>query len=174
MPSTIVVYTSKYGSTEKYAHWIAEALNAELKPLANIKKEQLNSYNTIVYGGYLHAVGVGGLKQFKSYLDFNKKQKVIIFSVGCAPIKKSTIDSIIESNFTKTEKSKIQFFGLRGAFDYSKLDFIDKAMMFLMKIMLKSKKQLTSDEEGMLGLYNQAADFTNEKAIKPIVEAARS
>lgn len=49
----IVVYTSKYGTTEKYARWIAEGLHCPAKELQDISAQDLTAYDTIIYGGGL-------------------------------------------------------------------------------------------------------------------------
>jgi len=43
--NTVVVYTSKYGSTEKYAHWIAEALGCNAKNFLNYRQK---IYQTLI------------------------------------------------------------------------------------------------------------------------------
>jgi flavodoxin len=49
MSNIVVVYKSKYGSTEKYAKWIAEALSADIFKSNKIKPDMLENYSTIVY-----------------------------------------------------------------------------------------------------------------------------
>lgn len=59
----VVIYKSKYGSSKKYAQWIAEEVNGDLFNSSNIKEEKLKEYDIIVYGG-------GGfmLVEFQVYL----------------------------------------------------------------------------------------------------------
>ncbi len=47
----VVIYKSKYGSSKKYAQWIAEEVNGDLFNSSNIKEEKLKEYDIIVYGG---------------------------------------------------------------------------------------------------------------------------
>ena len=51
MERTVVVYTSKYGATEKYARWIGEELDCPVYSLDNFSKAQLDSFDNIIYGG---------------------------------------------------------------------------------------------------------------------------
>ena len=51
MAKIAVVYKSKYGSTEKYAHWIAEDIKADIFKTDNVKLDILLNYDTIVYCG---------------------------------------------------------------------------------------------------------------------------
>jgi hypothetical protein len=69
---------------------------------------------------------------------------------------------------------KIQFFYLRGGFNYNKLPLIDKFLMKLLQLKLKRKKSLTADEKGMLNAYNKPVDFTRKENIEGILSHIRS
>jgi len=66
----VVVYQSASGFTEKYAQWISEALNADLFNVKKMSIETLQEYDTIVFGGNLHAVGISGVNTIKRNLKF--------------------------------------------------------------------------------------------------------
>jgi len=66
----------------------------------------------------------------------------------------------------------IKLFYLRGGFNYKKLGFVDKALMKLLKLKIKSKKELTPDEKGMLSAYDKSVDFTKKENIKELVAYA--
>ncbi|NLE01149.1 MAG: flavodoxin, partial [Fibrobacter sp.] len=53
-PKIIVVYKSKYGTTKRYAEWIAEEVKADLFEQSAVSVEDLLKYDIIVYGGSLH------------------------------------------------------------------------------------------------------------------------
>jgi menaquinone-dependent protoporphyrinogen IX oxidase len=173
---TIVIYTSKYGSTKKYAEWIAAELSADLRSRSEVKMDDLNDYGTIIYGGSLHAVGISGLKLIKQNLGSLQNKKVIVFSVGAAPIKEENVKAVIEANFVPEERAKIKFFAMRGAFNYGKLNLVDKTLMFLLKLKLRSKKpeDLDADSRGLLESYEKPADFTDKASIMPLVKYALS
>ena len=59
--NTIIIYKSKYGSTETYAHWIAEALSCEMRDAKSVKIDDLLKYDTIIYGGGLYAEIIAGV-----------------------------------------------------------------------------------------------------------------
>jgi menaquinone-dependent protoporphyrinogen IX oxidase len=173
---TIVIYKSKYGSTKKYAEWIAAELSADIRSRSEVKLDDLNGYGTIIYGGSLHAVGISGLELIKRNLENLHNKKIIVFSVGAAPIKEETIKAVIEANFGREERTKIKFFALRGAFNYGKLNLVDKTLMFLLKLKLTIKKpeDLDDDSRGLLESYEKPADFTDKASIKPLVNYALS
>jgi flavodoxin len=55
---TLVVYKSKTGYTKKYAEWIAEELSADILEVSKVNINILASYDTVIFGGSLHAVGI--------------------------------------------------------------------------------------------------------------------
>jgi len=170
--NVVVIYKSKYGSTKRYAEWIAKAVDGDLFESSKIKLEDLLHYDTVVFGGSLHAVGIKGVELIAKNFEQLKTKKIIVFATGCSPAKEEAIQHVINHNFTADIKEKIKFFYLRGAFNYSKLNFIDKFMMSLLKIKLKKKKQedLDQDSRDLLAVYNNPVDWTDEKAIAPLAK----
>ena len=62
MSSTIVIYSSKYGTTELYANWIAKELKADLKKL-NASK---NNYSKIIKLHKQRLVSYGVMREIKN------------------------------------------------------------------------------------------------------------
>lgn len=171
---TVVIYKSKTGFTKKYAEWIAEELSCDIFDVSNIAANILTHYNTVIYGGSLHAVGINVVKFITQNLDKLKDKKVVIFATGASPTREELIDEVINKNFTTDQQKYIKFFYLRGGFDYSKLKTFDKILMTLLKWKLISKKKLTPDERGMLASYDNPVDFTRRKNIEGIITFVNS
>ena len=55
MNNIAVVYKSYYGSTKRYAQWIAEEAKADCFEYSEIEAKKLMEYDTIIYGGGLYA-----------------------------------------------------------------------------------------------------------------------
>ena len=165
----IVAFKSKSGYTRKYAEMIAEELSADIYDASNITLENLKNYDVIIYGGGLYAGGINGIKLIKNNLDELKDKKIVVFAVGATPGRKDEIKHIIDTNFTESECEKFKFLYLRGGFDFSKLGLIDKILMLMLKIKLKSKKNLSLDEKGMLEAYSTSVDFTRRKNIEELI-----
>lgn len=174
MLRTVVIYKSISGFTEKYASWIAEELKADLYDTRRISAAKLFEYDLIIFGGSLHAVGINGVKIIKENLPRLSDKKIVIFAVGASPPRENVLDEVKNKNFSDEEQKNIIFFYLRGGFDYSKLDLTNKILMSLMKVRLRMKKSLTSDEKGMLAAYAKPVDFTKKENIKQITDYARS
>lgn len=171
---TIVIYKSKTGFTKKYAKWIAEELSCDSLSVSEVNVNILESYDTVIYGGSLHAVGINGIKFITKNLHKLKDKKLVIFATGASPFREDIINEVINKNFTKDQQQYIRFFYMRGGFDYSKLNVFDKFLMTLLKWKLKSKRELTQDDKGMLASYKNPVDFTSKKNINEIITYVNS
>ena len=65
MNKTVVIYRSVYGYTKTYAEMIAEELTCDLRESSEISPDDLLSYDTIIYGGGLYAIGINGINLLK-------------------------------------------------------------------------------------------------------------
>jgi menaquinone-dependent protoporphyrinogen IX oxidase len=171
---TVVIYKSKTGFSKKYAMWIAEELCADIFEVSEVNIERVKIYDTVIYGGSLHAVGINGVNFITKNFDKLKEKKIIVFATGASPVRENVISEVINRNFTAEHQNNMKFFYLRGGFDYSKLGFGDKFLMILLKLRIKSKKELTPDEKGMLTAYNKPVDFTRKENIKELITYVNS
>lgn len=57
MRKIAVVYKSCHGSTKQYAEWIAEETGADLFNVDDCTGSDMSDYDTIVFGGCIHAGG---------------------------------------------------------------------------------------------------------------------
>lgn len=173
---TLVVYKSKTGFTKKYAEWISEELSAHIFDASKVNINVLDKYDTIIYGGSLHAVGIIGVNLITKNFNKLKDKKIVVFATGASPSSDEMITEVRNKNFTTEQQKFISFFYLRGGFNYSKLNIFDKFLMTLLKWKIKSKKQqdLSSDEIGMLSIYDKLVDYTNKKNIDKIITYVNS
>jgi menaquinone-dependent protoporphyrinogen IX oxidase len=176
--NAIVIYKSKTGYTKKYAEWLAKDLSADIFEASKVNLDNLRAYDTVVFGGSLHAIGISGIKVIKDNFAQLRDKKIIVFATGASLPKEKVITEVTNRNFTPEQQKNIRFFYLRGGFDYSRLPFFDKVLMLLLKksIMNKKKKgkELSSDEAGMLAIYDQPVDYTREENIAEIIDYVRS
>ena len=172
----VVIYSSLTGHTEKYATWIADELQCDMFNVREIDQYQLKDYDTIIFGGWLHAVGIRDINFIKKALPQLKEKKVIVFATGASPESEAVIDEVTRGNFSSEELKQIHFFYIRGGFNYMKLDFPNKCLMQLLKckILLTPKDRRTDDEKGMLAAYNHPVDFTKREKLKNLITLAKA
>jgi menaquinone-dependent protoporphyrinogen IX oxidase len=166
---SIVVYKSKAGFTKKYAEWIAEELGSDIFAASQVTAAILTAYDTVIYGGGLYAGGINGVKIITNNMAKLQGKKVVVFATGASPMREEVISEVRDRNFTLQQQEKIQFYYLRGGFDYTRLQFGDKLLMQLLKWTLKRKKELTPDEKGMLAAYDTPVDFTKRENINGLI-----
>lgn len=174
---SVVIYKSKTGFTKKYAEWISEELSSDIYDLTK-DTPSLTCYDIVIYGGGLYAVGINGVKWLLKNMHMLKDKKVVVFATGVSPLREGMLEEITNNNFTSEQQKLIRFFYLRGGFNYKNLRFIDKVLMALLKMFIiwkkKRNQKLTSDEIGMLEVYDKPADFTKRTKIDEIISYINS
>lgn len=176
MKKIVVVYKTKYGSTEKYAKWISEDTGADIFKVGEIKADALKKYDTIVYCGGLYAGGLLGFSFIKKNYPKICDKKLIVVCVGATLKKDEALEEIKAQNMTGEMKDKVHFFLLRGGLNYKKMNIIDRFLMFLLVKMVKLKKteEVDDDTKGLIATYGKVVDYTNKNSIEPIIEAINS
>ena len=173
MPKKILVaYTSKYGSTRKYAEWIASALDADLFASQAVEPKVLSQYDVVIYGGGLYAGGIAGVKR----VTINPCKNLIVFTVGLADPNSTDYSAIINKNFTPELLAKTKFFHLRGGIDYKKLGPIHKVMMAMMKGMIQRKPESEREaaDKEFLNTYNSKVNFEDKQTIDSVIAYVKS
>ena len=179
MNNTIVIYESKYGHTARYANWIAESLSCPLLERKKVTSSDLKNADTIIYGGGLYAGGVNGIKLLTENWNLICNKKIAVFTCGLAspkePANVAHIREAIAQVLSADMLEKITLFHLRGGIDYSRLNFVHKSMMAMMRKMLlkKSDDELTLEDRQLLDTYGDVVDFCDKESIEELVEWGR-
>ena len=171
MGKTAVVYKSKYGSTRKYAEWIANALEADLFEAAKVCVQDVLDCDTVILGGGLYASGILGSDFITKNYASLKDKKLVVFTVGLANPKLTDYSAIIEKNFTPEIRSAIRIFHFRGAIDYKNINLKHKTMMSLLikKVKKIDEKDRDNEMNQIIDTYGQTVDFTDESSIMELV-----
>jgi len=172
MSNAIVVYKSKYGSTEKYAGWIAEAAGADLRKAGEANLKMLLKYDTIIYCGGLYAGGILGFSRIKKLFGKLNGKRLLVVAVGATSEGEKARKEMEEKNLSSEMKGKVPLFLLRGGLNYPKMNLLDRLLMFLLVRSKRSQDPATMDNEtkGFIATYGKIVNFTNKKTIVPVVE----
>lgn len=170
----VVVYKSVSGFTKKYAGWIAEALKADIFKQEKVDIDKLLEYDTIIYGGSLHAAGIIGINIIKENLRQLKDKNIIIFATGASPFTEEIIDEITQKNFKEEGQEYVKLFYFRGGFNFDKLNFINKILMILFRWKIKFKRNKTPEDKEILAAYSKPVDFTKKENIKELTAYVNS
>ena len=170
---TAVVYCGRYGSTRRYAEWIAKRCGAVLIPLEQVTIDDLKIFKTVIYGGAVYTGKIMGIAFIKANLDFFRKIRLVVYTVGLTqPGDELAFAQVLDRNFTPEEHEGIRFFHFPGALDYSKMNGVERIMMRMLKRSIeKKRKELRSRfEESIVQSFGGKVDFTNESYIDPLVK----
>lgn len=162
-----VIYQSHHGTTKQYAQWISEELGAELIERKNVSACALSEYDLVLYGGGLYAGGILGV----DLLSKSPVSRFVIFTVGLADPKDMNYTEIMARSFPNPSNQPLQSFHFRGGIDYSKLGFMHRNLLKLLKKSLEKKpsSELTSENKAILETYGKQVDFTDRSSIEPLV-----
>lgn len=164
MSSTLVIYRSKYGATKQYAKWLASELQADLKEAKQVKKQDLDSYETIIYGGGIYVEHIHGVSLITKHLSRLKDKRVIVFGVGLA-IPNETLTKTLQETVLETN-----FFYLRGSLNFTRLTLMDKILMLAFKRILKKLPNPTQDQLTMLEAYHTPVNYVEKSNLDELVQ----
>ena len=170
MSDIAVIYKSKYGSTKKYANWIADELKADIYDASKVKINELQKYSTIIYGGGMYMESIKGISLITRNFDNLKDKNLIVFSVGLEDPKESRdFQPTLNKAFTDEMQKVIKAFQFRGAIDHKKLTFAHRfSMGIFIRILKKMPEEKINDGIRMiLDIYGKSVDYTDKEIIKP-------
>jgi len=111
---SLICYKTKHGATEKYMHWLADAINAELKTFDEIdRKDNFSDYDVLVVSSGTYA-GLMPLNRFlKRHWKNLEDKKVVAVAVGAAPANDSWSQWSYK-RITQKIRDKIKYFKILG------------------------------------------------------------
>lgn len=173
--NAIVVYKSKYGSTKAYAEWIAEELGCQAVEASKVKADDLEKYDTIIYGGGLYAEVIAGVTLITKNLDKLKDKKLIVYTTGITPIdcRGYYDDLVVNKNFKGESYKKVKMFNFMGKMVIDELSLVHKTAIKTLKKLMSDKKNPTEMEKLLIELCDVDGDFTDKNAIKELLEYAK-
>jgi len=162
MKKILILYKSKSGHAKEYAELFHKHLDADIEEFKKYK-QSYQEYTEIYYLGGLYIGGINGFKKFKP--NISEHQTTHVFPIGASAGNQKDLEEINKVNFTEDEMKRYHIQYLRGGFDFSKCNLFDKFLMTLMKWRLKSIKNPTSDQVGLLKSYEKPLNFVNEQKV---------
>lgn len=167
MKSALIIYKSKTGFTKKYAEWILEEVPCNIKTFDNIREEDIDKHDIIIYGGGVYAGRISGFNKIKKLINFDEK-KVIVFATGAAANSEELTKPIIDNNLVDC-KGGVDFFYLEGGLSYEKMGFCARATMKIFSKMFMAKKDKTDSEKEMSEAIMSSFDNARKDYIEPLI-----
>lgn len=164
---TLILYTSKTGSTKKYAEDIAQAVNGDVFPLKKYKWKDVGDYDSIVFGGWVMGGKIQGIDDFLSHYDEISDKNILVFSSGMGFVTSESRDRLISGNVL--DIYHIRYYQLRGSFDYSKLHFPYNFMINTSLRALRKDPDSAQDLSMVENLKETPLEFYDQQGIDRII-----
>lgn len=164
---TLILYTSKTGSTKKYAEDIAHAVNGDVFPLKKYKWKDVGDYDSIVFGGWVMGGKIQGIDDFLSHYDEISDKNILVFSSGMGFVTSESRDRLISGNVL--DIYHIRYYQLRGSFDYSKLHFPYNFMINTSLRALRKDPDSAQDLSMVENLKETPLEFYDQQGIDRII-----
>ena len=170
----IILYTSKYGATKRYAEWLAEETGFDCVETKKAKIEDVKHYDTIIFGGGIYASGINGLSFLKKNIDQLQGKNVIVFCDGASPWEETAFAQIVAHNL-KDSLAGLPCFYCRGSWDPNGMSFVDRNLCKMLQKAVAKKKPEDWEvwEKALMQAGDQKHDWTDRSYIAPILEAIK-
>lgn len=173
MENVVVIYKTKTGFTENYAHWIAEALDCEAYPLENVNMVDLSDYDLIILGGGIRAGRIGGIGFVKKIQKLLPNTRLIIFATGATPATEAAeIERFRMDNLPPD--SNLPFFYFQSGFNYQKMRGFDRVLVNLARRIMAARRNKEGPQNEILSAIEHSFDRSSRKAIEPLVRYVRA
>ena len=168
----IILYTSKYGATKRYAEWLAEETGFDCIETRKAKIEDVKQYDAILLGGGIYASGIAGLSFLKKNIDRLRGKKVIVFCDGASPYEETAFQQIVAHNL-KDSLAGLPCFYCRGAWDPDTMSLTDRTLCRMLQKAVAKKKPEDCEiwEKALLEAGDQKHDWTDRSYLAPVLEA---
>ena len=178
MSKSIVIYTSKRGSTRQYAEWIAEELGCKATALSDAKDINLYEYDCIIYGGWIRGSGIVDFDKFCKMLDDELMERLIVYGVGMADETAENYAQVWGYSIGKIDpknEKRILLYILGGRYSPDEVKGFDG---FLMKIMRRvllsgSTKDSKNRADFMKDRIDNGVDMVRRENIESLVKDAK-
>lgn len=128
MGKTMVLYASAYGSTRRYAEYIANALACPAADIRRIKPQVIAEVDTVIFGGWLCGGAVAGSRALEARREQLAGKSLIAFVTGVGDYAgTSRMNDIIASNFSAVVPERV--FYLRGDICYRRMHWYHKFLI---------------------------------------------
>lgn len=170
MMKGIILYKSKYGSTKKYAEWLALETNFDVCDVEEAKIEKVEKYDVVILGGGIYASGIAGLKFLKKNIHRLSNKKIIIFCDGASPFDEKALSEIKKHNMSG-DLENIPLFYCRGGFDMQSMSFVDRNLCKMLKKVVAKKDPSEYEiwEIALMAAGEEKCDWTDKEYLKPIL-----
>ena len=171
MKKGIIIYQSKYGATKKYVEWLQSMTDFQCAEVLKVTVNEVEQYDIVVLCGGIYASGIAGLSFLKKNISRIKDKKIAVLCVGASPFDESAFAQIKEHNLTGELREIPLFYG-RGAWDESKINFMDRTLCKMLQKAIAKKDPSTYEPwmKALMSAVGEKCDWTDKEYLRPLLE----
>lgn len=168
--TTLLLYRSQTGFTERYAKWIAAQTGCTLQKYGKNAWAEMAGYDTVIFGTRAHAGRIDGWKQARE--DFRKSGagRLILFVTGAMPDTAGEVLSAFwKQNLTEEEQAAVAHFYMPAGLCFERMAWPDRLMIRLAAAMTKRKKEKDAFDREFEQAAAASYDISSEEYIRPLL-----
>ncbi|XVX21563.1 flavodoxin domain-containing protein [Actinomycetota bacterium] len=175
MAGTAVAYSTRHGSTQRYAAWLAQDLDADLLEAGSLSQERLAGHDTLVVLSPVYAGRIADAAALKDPSGPLGGRRVALVVVGMTPPDSPERAEIVANNLPEATLEQISVFHLRGAIDYQALSRLERVLMRFANWRLRSqaRRHPTPETTAAAAQAGVSADRVDRAALAPVLAWAR-
>jgi menaquinone-dependent protoporphyrinogen IX oxidase len=155
-----IFFSGKYGSTEQYSKWIAEATGLPVFDI-NDPRGEPSKYDYLVLGSSILYFKLSIRKWVREHFRKLDGRAVVLFSVsGAGPSAK--LDRWVANSMPTGLLSQMKHVGLRGRLDHSKVSWWVRQSLYIASLFNPNPEASKDERYGF--------DYMDKSSIEPIVE----
>ena len=168
----IILYTSKYGATKRYAQWLAEETGFDCLETKKAKIEDVLRYDTVILGGGIYASSIAGLSFLKKNIGRLQGKQVMVFCDGASPWDEAAFAQLVAFNM-KDSLAGVPCFYFRGAWNPGGMGIIDRSLCAMLRRAVAKKKPEEYEiwEKALMEAGEAPHDWTDRAYLAPLLEA---
>lgn len=173
----LVVHASRHGTSRRYAEWIAEDLGTTALSSREVSPDDLARADAVVFCASIYGPVLRDSGTLTAAMDLAGSTAWTLATVGMSdPAVTTKRDALVDSILGPERRACLSVFHLRGALDYTSLNFVEKSTLKGIATAIRHKPGARSaEDEAMLAvLTGSSVDLVDRAAIEPIVASVRS
>ncbi|MBD3948491.1 hypothetical protein I4Q36_09095 [Tuanshanicoccus lijuaniae] len=168
----IVIHSTKYGSTEKYAMRIAKQIHSPVVKGDKVAVEDLKDYDIIILGSCLLEGKLANSSLYQQWISAYPDKHWLIFTVGLSNPKLTDFQKILAAEFDEVTCQRVSFYHYRGTIQYKRMQLMgnlaNRAVMHR-KDSIDTVK-LGEEDKALLQKYGTHYDLSDENKISYLIE----
>lgn len=169
---SVVIHTTKYGSTSKYAEYIGNILKCPVLASEQAEAKDFVEADIIIFGSCFLGGEMYGIEQCQQWLKDYPDKQWVIYTVGLFNPTLTNFKELLERNFADDLIEGVPIFNLRGTIVYKRLLLTDRIVSKGRKEQIESLDAVPLDEveHELLARFGTTVDEKDIATIMPLIK----